>query len=104
MPKSNPFLDEVYSLSDLEFSQLNEAVNFRKNKKRYGFTTLDEAALKYQREVSCPTCGSISCKKDGKTKTGKQRYRCNSCGNGFIYLSNSIFNSTKKISILGRSI
>ena len=96
MPKSNPFLDEVYSLSDLEFSQLNEAVTFRKNKEKFGFTTLDEAALKYQREVSCPNCGSISCKKDGKTKTGKQRYRCNSCGNGFVYLSNSIFNSTKK--------
>jgi IS1 family transposase/transposase-like protein len=36
------------------------------------------------KEISCPRCGSLSIKKNGRTTLGKQRYRCKWCLRQFI--------------------
>ena len=36
----NPYVDRVFSLSEEQFAQLQTAVSLRKNKEKYGVTTL----------------------------------------------------------------
>ena len=36
-------------------------------------------------EITCPRCGTSHIKKNGTTAQGKQRYRCNECGKGFLF-------------------
>lgn len=43
----------------------------------------------------CPYCGSTSIVKNGHTKSGIQRYRCNECKSRFTPLTNTIFDSRK---------
>ena len=95
MKPKNEYSDFIFSLSDEDFAQLQEAVNLRINKQKYGVTTFEELALNVERTVKCPKCGSESYWKDGYTSAGHHRYRCKECGCSYTLLSNSIFNSTK---------
>lgn len=88
--------DDVFSLSSEEFEALQIAVSKRTSKEKYGFCTLEEAAQHFERKIKCPKCDSDQIVKDGKTDIGKQRYYCTKCGKHFIYLTKSIFSSTKK--------
>lgn len=54
----NTFTDLVFSLTDKDFELLEEAVNQRRNKRKYGVTTFEELAIKYERKPTCPKCGS----------------------------------------------
>lgn len=92
---SNPIEDYVFSLSDNDFKTLQEYVDKRIDFDMYGFTSFEEAAIKYQREPICPKCGSSSYHLDGKTNAGYTRYRCESCDSSYTLLSDSIFNSAK---------
>ncbi|MBR3327744.1 MAG: IS1595 family transposase [Atopobiaceae bacterium] len=46
-------------------------------------------------EPSCPKCGSMATWLDGRTPTGRARYRCRSCGERFSALTGTIFASAK---------
>ncbi|MDR3338434.1 MAG: hypothetical protein LBT16_14660 [Treponema sp.] len=35
-------------------------------------------------QLYCPHCHSMSIKKNGKKRNGKQNYRCKDCGHQFI--------------------
>lgn len=60
-------------------------------------TTMEEFLDKYRFHdgVFCPHCGLIDCKKNGKTKTGHQRFVCNGCGKTFTYATRTIFHGAK---------
>ena len=87
----------VFSLSDSDFSKLKHAVNDRISKERYGATTIEEFAIKNNKQIKCPSCGSSKIHKDGisKTKDSHQKFECNECGHRFTLMSKSIFNSMK---------
>ena len=85
----------VFSLSDVQFKALKEAVDKRNDKERYGFTSFEEAALFYQRKPICPKCSCGEYVLDGQTPAGHTRYRCMECGCSYTLLSDSVFNSAK---------
>lgn len=98
MPKinKNPYEDFVFSLSKDELKQLKDAMTLRENKERYGVSSFEELAIKYNRRIACPKCGSINYVLDSHSPNGKQRYLCKECGNRYGILTNSIFHSTNK--------
>ncbi|MCI6695895.1 MAG: hypothetical protein MR457_00445 [Solobacterium sp.] len=50
MPKTvNPFMDFVFGLDDTQYDLLCDCVNQRNDKKLYGFSSYEEAALYYKR-------------------------------------------------------
>ena len=96
MPKTvNPFMDFVFGLDDTQYDLLCDCVNQRNDKKLYGFSSYEEAALYYKRKPMCPRCESILYHKDGYTNAGYIRYRCLTCNCSYTLLSDSIFNSAK---------
>ena len=92
----NSFTDLVFSLADKDFELLEVAVNKRRNKEKYGVTSLEELANKYQRKPTCPRCGSEEQISYGHTPEGLPRYQCRKCGKTYTQLSNTIFHSTNK--------
>jgi transposase-like protein len=60
-------------------------------------TTMEEFLDKYRFHdgVFCPHCGLVDCKKNGKTKTGHQRFVCKGCGKTFTYATRTIFHGAK---------
>lgn len=60
-------------------------------------TTMEEFLDKYRFHdgVFCPHCGLVDCKKNGKTKTGHQRFVCKGCGKTFSYATRTIFHGAK---------
>ena len=99
MPKKieNPFISYVSSLSTDDLSQLVEAIDIRIDKDKYDFTSLEEAAIFYNREPKCPNCGSNRYIKEGRTNAGHTRYRCRVCDDTYTLLADSIFNSAKNL-------
>lgn len=91
----NPYMDFVFGLDKSQFTLLCDAINQRKDKELYGFSSFEEAALKYKREPICPECNSTLYTKDGHTNAGHNRYKCLMCGYSYTLLSDSIFNSAK---------
>ena len=55
---SNYFRDYVFSLSEEDFMALYDACLYRKNKDRYGYASLQEAAAFYEKPMICPKCNS----------------------------------------------
>ena len=92
----NKYTDYVFSMSEEEYKELQEAVNMRQNKEKYGVTNLEELAIKCKRKPTCPKCGSESNTEFGHTPEGLKRYECKKCGCKYTLLSNTIFHSTKK--------
>lgn len=37
-----------------------------------------------KRPAACPLCKSVFVQRDGRSGSGKQRYRCKVCGRGFV--------------------
>ena len=96
MPKViNPYMDFVLGLDDEQFDLLCDAINQVKDKKLYGASSFEEAAILYKREPICPMCGSKTYFQDGYTNAGHIRYRCLICDCSYTLLSDSIFNSAK---------
>ncbi|MCR0152053.1 IS1595 family transposase [[Clostridium] innocuum] len=95
MLNSSSFDNYVFSLSDEEFIQLKDVVQKRSNKEKYGVTSFEELAIKYNRPILCPNCNSDNKILNGFTSSGKQRYRCLNCDTSYTLLTNSIFNSAK---------
>lgn len=96
MPKTvNPFMDFVFGLDDAQYDLLCDCINHRNDKELYGFSSYEEAALKYKRKPICPRCESNLYHKDGHTNAGYTRYRCLTCNYSYTLLSDSIFNSAK---------
>ena len=93
MPEN--FEDFVFSLDDDQFALLKNAVDKRTDKQLYGVTSFEEAAIKYERKIVCPECGSTSYHEYGYTKALHKRYQCDECGKSYTLLSNSIFYSAK---------
>ncbi|MCK9288592.1 MAG: IS1595 family transposase [Sphaerochaetaceae bacterium] len=60
-------------------------------------STMEEFLGKYRfhNGVCCPHCGLVDVKKNGKTKTGHQRFQCKGCGKSFTYATRTIFHGTK---------
>lgn len=60
-------------------------------------TTMEEFLDKYRFHdgVCCPHCGLVDVKKNGKTKTGHQRFQCKGCGKSFTYATRTIFHGAK---------
>lgn len=60
-------------------------------------STMDEFLDKYRFHdgVCCPHCGIVDVKKNGKTKTGHQRFQCKGCGKSFTYATRTIFHGAK---------
>lgn len=83
----------VYTIT--QYDLLCDCVNQRNDKKLYGFSSYEEAALYYKRKPMCPRCESILYHKDGYTNAGYIRYRCLTCNCSYTLLSDSIFNSAK---------
>ena len=50
-------------------------------------STMEEFLDKYRFHdgICCPHCGLVDVKKNGKTKTGHQRFQCKGCGKSFTY-------------------
>lgn len=92
----NAFTDLVFRLNDKEFKMLQETVNMSQNKEKYGVTSFEELAIKYERKPTCPECGSDKNTQFGYTPEGLPRYKCQKCGHRYTLLSNTIFHSTKK--------
>lgn len=96
MPNSSSsFENFVFSLSDDEFSQLRDDVQKRVNQEKYGATSFEELAIKYNRPIVCPNCGSENYILNGFTPSRKQRYKCLDCETNYTLLQDSIFNSAK---------
>ena len=96
MPKTvNPFMDFVFGLDDAQYDLLCDCINQRNDKELYGFSSYEEAALKYKRKPMCPRCKSTLYHKDGHTNAGYTRFRCLTCNCSYTLLSDSIFNSVK---------
>lgn len=53
------------------------------------------AKHRFHDEICCPHCGLVDVKKNGKTKTGHQRFMCKGCGKSFTYATRTIFHSAK---------
>ena len=96
MSKQNSFIDLVFSLSDEDFRLLQDAVAVRQNKQRYGVSSFEELALKYERIPTCPECGSDNSISYGLTPEGLPRYLCRECVKHYTLISNTIFHSTNK--------
>lgn len=60
-------------------------------------STMEEFLGKYRfhEGVCCPHCGLVDVKKNGKTKTGHQRFQCKGCGKSFTYATRTIFHGAK---------
>lgn len=60
-------------------------------------STMEEFLDKYRFHdgVCCPHCGLVDVKKNGKTKTGHQRFQCKGCGKSFTYATRTIFHGAK---------
>lgn len=60
-------------------------------------STMEEFLGKYRFHdgVCCPHCGLVDVKKNGKTKTGHQRFQCKGCGKSFTYATRTIFHGAK---------
>ena len=60
-------------------------------------STMEEFLGKYRfhEGVCCPHCGLVDVKKNGKTKTGHQRFQCKGCGKSFTYATRTIFHGVK---------
>ena len=60
-------------------------------------STMEEFLEKYRfhNGVCCPHCGLVDVKKNGKTKTGHQRFQCKGCGKSFTYATRTIFHGAK---------
>lgn len=52
--------------------------------------------LNREREKCCPYCGSLHIRKNGKRKTGVQKYICAECGKSHSSTFNSVLYKTKK--------
>ena len=76
----NTFTDLVFSLTDKEFELLEETVNRRRNKNKYGVTNFEELAVKYERKPTCPKCESDNHISFGHTSQHLPRYQCQECG------------------------
>ena len=96
MPRQNPFTDLVFGLSDKDFLLLQNAIASRKNTDRYGVSSFNDLAIKYNRIPSCPKCGSNDSILSSRTPSGLKRYYCKTCGQRYNLLSNTIFHSTNK--------
>ena len=92
----NTFTDLVFSLTDKDFRLLEEAVNMRHNRNKYGVKDFEELAKRYGRKPTCPRCGSYDCISYGYTPEQLPRYQCRDCGKKYTLLSNTIFHSTNK--------
>ena len=95
MSDQNSFESYVFSLSGSDFARLQNAVNERLDRERYGATSYEELALNEGRQAVCPFCGSTTHIDDGHTGSGRQRYRCTDCGKTYTLLHSSIFYSAK---------
>lgn len=89
------FESYVFSLSGNDFTRLQNAVNERLDKERYGATSYEELALNEGRKAVCPFCESTTHIDDGYTGSGRQRYRCTDCARTYTLLHSSIFYSAK---------
>ena len=60
-------------------------------------STMEEFLGKYRfhNGVCCPHCGLVDVKKNGKTKTGHQRFQCKGCGKSFTYATRTLFHGAK---------
>lgn len=60
-------------------------------------STMEDFLDKYRFHdgVCCPHCGLVDVKKNGKTKTGHQRFQCKGCGKSFTYATRTIFHGAK---------
>jgi transposase-like protein len=60
-------------------------------------STMEDFLDKYRfhNGVCCPHCGLVDVKKNGKTKTGHQRFQCKGCGKSFTYATRTIFHGAK---------
>lgn len=60
-------------------------------------STMEEFLDKYRFHdgVCCPHCGLVDVKKNGKTKTGHQRFMCQGCHKSFTYATRTIFHGAK---------
>lgn len=60
-------------------------------------STMEEFLGKYRfhNGVCCPHCGLVDVKKNGKTKSGHQRFQCKGCGKSFTYATRTIFHGAK---------
>ena len=60
-------------------------------------STMEEFLGKYRfhEGVCCPHCGLVDVKKNGKTKTGHQRFQSKGCGKSFTYATRTIFHGAK---------
>ena len=91
---SNYFRDYVFSLSKEDFKSLYDACLYRKNKERYGYASMQEAAIYYNKPIVCPRCDSKDIIKHGSSNNNLQRYLCKDCGKRFDILTDTVFNST----------
>lgn len=55
---------------------------------------LDAHAEKLKLGKSCPVCGSMIIKKNGKNSSGMQRLQCKDCGHRFTYFSGTVLENT----------
>ena len=60
-------------------------------------STMEEFLDKYRfyDGVCCPHCGLVDVKKNGRTKTGHQRFYCHGCHKSFTYATRTIFHGAK---------
>jgi len=71
MSDQNSFESYVFSLSGSDFARLQNAVNERLDRERYGATSYEELALNEGRQAVCPFCGSTTHIDDGHTGSGQ---------------------------------
>lgn len=76
-------IKEYFStLSSSSQNNLLEELSLMKDSFEYNLLTIREEQLN-NKVGSCPHCGNSKYSKDGKEKSGTQRYRCKSCNRSF---------------------
>ena len=86
---------------------LKDAINqYEQFLKDNSFTNLDVDETKLEDElmdelksvgyeVRCPNCDNLYVVKNGKAKSGLQKYKCKNCGKIFTIFTNTVFDSTR---------
>lgn len=72
------------SLTDTQQKNLTKVISYN----------LDSHAEKLKLGKSCPKCGSLIIKKNGKRANGTQRLQCKDCGYRYTYFSGTLLDNT----------
>lgn len=85
----------VFSFSEDEFQNLNDAVKKRECFDKYSIQDVKNLEQIFKKDISCPNCNSKKTIKYGKAKNKGQRYLCKGCGTTFLGNDSTVLSYTK---------